>query len=324
VESHGYPAGLRAVSPDGGVYAAVVNDKLCINNWADVSIGCPLAVGGVDTVDAEFSVTGGQLGVVLTKTGNSTVWVIDMTTGLARVLGQGGLTPDANAATVLSISAEVWDVDEQTFLVQTAAAAGAGTADLIGVPVDGSTPASLPIRADVADSFPSLAATSTGILYSPNTGPATGQMWWLNSRGTLSQVGSDSFSDGGTVILVAVSPTGESALICPAHNAEIGELAQVDLATGEVIDYLKDTRCDGAAYSPDGKFVVVAGPVNDDNVLTVFDNNTPDVMVSVRLDGGAQNTPGSVTWNSDSLLTVVPADGTAAGARVNVVQLVTH
>jgi dipeptidyl aminopeptidase/acylaminoacyl peptidase len=327
VKSHAIPSGIRAVSPAGDKYAAVVDQKLCIAQWSGGDQGCPIDLpGDLDLLFAAFSDAGSQLAVILTKGGESVVWIVDVESGRAEVLTSSGLAEDATAATTVSVSSAVWGAAGKTFLVQLNPAEGAATGDLMAVPVDGGAPVSRPVPADVAGSSPQMWAVESGVLYAPNTGPATGQLWLLNSDLEVAQVGTGSFSEGGTVLLLGVAPAGDTAMICPANGADIGELEQIDLSTGHVTDYLEDHECDAAAYSPDGRYVVVAGAVDDKYVVTVFENDSDAtaVLASERLVGPARQTPAMLTWNADNLLTVTPADLTDADAVINIVQLGTN
>lgn len=314
------PDGLRAVSPDGVHYAAVRDSRLCLAEWSGGRPDCLLDVPP-DATYLDFSTHGRFLGVLVTEGGGSTVYVLDVAGGRFSVLTEGGLSTDGGATPWrLDVSAMTWDRTGNALLLVLFPAAGATDGTIVAVPTDGGATASAPITADIAAGGPSVELADAGILFAPNIGPATGQLYWLDAAGVLGQVGTEPYS-AGTVILVAVSPSGDRALICPANGPDVGDLRQVDLATGEVVKYLEDDLCHGAAYSPNGRYVAVAGPVDDATVLTVFDNESPDVMVSAVVYHTVQAVPPNVTWSADDVLTVTPADLLRDDAAVAVIEL---
>ena len=98
-------------------------------------------------------------------------------------------------------------------------------------------------------------------------------------------------------------------MYCIGTGYDAGVLHEVDLETAEDNPYLKeDEGCLGAAYSADGDYVGVIGPISQSLVLTVLAIDNDDVPLNEVLDGSVQRVPSLMTWNDADVMTVIEGD----------------
>ena len=326
MKAYPIPAGLLAVSPVGGSYAARTGENLCIFTWEGAQLSCPVPVpSSAPVVQAVFSSQGNQLAVVVAGGDQkSNVFIVDMTSGTPSVLTEVGMVPlassDPAARLSLSVSGFAWDRQERDFYVQQVATADTG--ELLIASTDGAAPVRLQTPADVASGYPQMLAIDSKVIFSPTTGPQAGTLWQLTSDDGTVQVGDSPFNPAGAITLVALDPSGGYAMFCTGAGTELGELNEINLGTGESYQYLKDDEgCLGAVYSDDGDYIAVVGPIGQQLVLSVLAVDNDDVPVNEVLNGSVQAVPAKVTWTAGDVITVVEADITDKFAKVNLLTL---
>jgi len=323
IQSYPVPAGLRGVSPDGTGYASWTDGEVCLYTWDGASVGCPLAVpeAGVASLGAQYSASGAYVAVLVAGAdGKTTVYMIDTATLEPTVLTAAGMVPlDGATPLTLNLAAVAWDNQQRDLYLLQVPDAGAAEADLMIASNDGVEPTVVPVPAEIASSYPQMLAIDSKVLFAPTTGPQLGTLWQITSDLKATQIGDSPLNPSGPATLITLSPDGDYAMYCDGSGGGLGQLREINLDTADSYQYLKeDEGCLGAAYSTDGDYIAVVGPIDEDQVLTVLSVDNDDVPLNEVLDGSVQEAPTHLIWGTSDVITVIEADNSDPAAKINV------
>jgi len=304
------------ISPTGDVTAVVDDRGVCLHagrpeGQAGADAGTGAGVGqcvlsfaaGVTPAFAVFSPSGAHLLVVAGPAARSEVYVIDVRSWAAQVIGSQGFGPVVPSPPTWDLSSAAWDVDGAAVLLvpRTGEAAGA----VLGAELTGGPPYErVRMPAGLVNSSPSLWSSIGGLAVVANAGDQRNTLWWADfSSGAVRGLATLGDSHE-SLVLTAADPLGRTVLVCQrGPDGALGPTFGIAVTDGRTAPLLPGSQgCAGAVFSSDGRYLAVADQRAAGYTLSVVETASGATVLSAPLRVPTPSAPPYLTWTGDVIV----------------------